>query len=191
MESFKLKLKKKLKIKANNFIMKKFLYVPLIIFFCVGQSCNNSIKPDELKLRPQVQKNLDAWHAVRMAFSTGEVAMLDSVLAEDYLDHTPRGDYHGIDSVKANVARMRATIKDLKMETIKELVDEEYGFFWMRFTGKRIDTSGTISGPFDFTAIEVVRFRNGKAVEHWEYTEIKEMLKMLQSRESGLADSAN
>ena len=134
---------------------------------------------------PRSQKNIEAWHAVSMAFSTGNTGALDSVIAEDYIDHTPRGDYIGRDSVKANVARTHAHVKDIKMVTIRELVDEEYGFFWMHFTGKRIGAGSVNAGLFDFTAIQVVRFNNGKAVEHWEYTEMKELMKMMQQRGSG------
>lgn len=170
--------------------MRNFVFATFLSISVVGFSCSDSSMASvEGKSNPRIQKNLEAWHAVSMAFATGNTAQLDSVLSDDYIDHTPRGDYIGRDSVKANVARTQANIKDIKMETIKELVDEEFGFFWMRFTGNRIDAKGEISGPFDLTAIQVVRFKDGKAVEHWEYSEVKELLKMMQQRGSGAAAS--
>lgn len=172
--------------------MSNFFFTTFICLSCFCLSCNNSsMAPVEVKGNPLVQKNIEAWHAVSMAFTTGNTEALDSVIADEYIDHTARGDYKGRDSVKANVTRTHANIKDIKMETIKELVDHEYGFFWMHFTGNRINAQGKITGPFDFTAIEVVRFHNGKAVEHWEYTEMKELLKMMQQRGPGTKDSSN
>ena len=170
----------------RNFVFAIFLSISGICLSC----SDSSVASVEGKENSRIQKNLEAWHAVSMAFATGNTGALDSVIADDYIDHTPRGDYIGRDSVKANVSRVHANIKDIKMETIKELVDHEYGFFWMRFTGNRIDANGMISGPFHLTAIEVVKFNDGKAVEHWEYTEMKELMKMMQQRGSGPADSA-
>lgn len=170
----------------RNFVFAIFLSISGICLSC----SDSSVASVEGKENSRIQKNLEAWHAVSMAFATGNTGALDSVIADDYIDHTPRGDYIGRDSVKANVSRVHANIKDIKMETIKELVDHEYGFFWMRFTGNRIDAKGMISGPFHLTAIEVVKFNDGKAVEHWEYTEMKELMKMMQQRGSGPADSA-
>ena len=170
----------------RNFVFAIFLSISGICLSC----SDSSVASVEEKENSRIQKNLEAWHAVSMAFATGNTGALDSVIADDYIDHTPRGDYIGRDSVKANVSRVHANIKEIKMETIKELVDHEYGFFWMRFTGNRIDAKGMISGPFHLTAIEVVKFNDGKAVEHWEYTEMKELMKMMQQRGSGPADSA-
>ena len=170
----------------RNFVFAIFLSISGICLSC----SDSSVASVEGKENSRIQKNLEAWHAVSMAFATGNTGALDSVIADDYIDHTPRGDYIGRDSVKANVSRVHANIKDIKMETIKELVDEEYGFFWMRFTGNRIEAKGMSSGPFHLTAIEVVKFHDGKAVEHWEYTEMKELMKMMQQRGSGPADSA-
>ncbi len=163
--------------------MRNFIFSTFISLSCVCLSCSeSSMASVEEKSNPQVQKNREAWHAVSMAFSTGNTGALDSVLADGYIDHTSRGDYIGRDSVKANVTRMHANIKDIKMQTIEELVDDEYGFFWMHFTGNRINAQGMISGPFNLTAIEVVKFNDGKAVEHWEYMEMKEVLKMMHRR---------
>lgn len=122
----------------------------------------------------QAEKNIQAWHIVSMAFSTGNVEALDGVIAEDYIDHTPMGDFKGRDSVKVRIARMRNNFTDIKMKVLKELADEEYGFFWMQFSGKRLDAATMQSTPFDIKALQIVRFNEGNAVEHWEYVERKQ-----------------
>ena len=42
-------------------------------------------------------------------------------------------------------------------------------FFWMQFNGNKVDATGAASVPFELTSIQVVKFNDGKAVEHWEY----------------------
>lgn len=64
------------------------------------------------------------------------------------------------------------------MELIKELADDEYVFSLMRFTGTS-DGAMMPAGPYDMQALQVVRFKDGKAVEHWEYMEPREMMKMM------------
>ena len=49
------------------------------------------------------QKNIAASDAVMNAFQTGDASGLDSVIADDFVDHTDRGDKKGRDSLKAMV----------------------------------------------------------------------------------------
>jgi predicted SnoaL-like aldol condensation-catalyzing enzyme len=64
-------------------------------------------------------------------------------------------------------------------EIIKELADDEYVFSWLRFTGTTSGIMGMPAGPYNMTSIEVVRFKDGKAVEHWGFMEPREMMKMM------------
>jgi predicted SnoaL-like aldol condensation-catalyzing enzyme len=38
---------------------------------------------------------------------------------------------------------------------------------------------GMPKGPFDMTAIELAKFKDGKAVEHWSFMQIQDMMKMM------------
>ncbi|MCW3106460.1 MAG: SnoaL-like polyketide cyclase [Segetibacter sp.] len=141
-------------------------------------SCNSDKKEDSAKDNSMSQKNLDASHVVNKAFETGDPSGIDSVVASDFVDHTERGEMNR-DSLKAMVKMVHATNKDMKMDIIKELADEEYVFSMMRFRGTS-DGSMMPAGPYDMHAIEVVKFKDGKAVEHWEYMEPGEMMKMME-----------
>jgi hypothetical protein len=35
------------------------------------------------------------------------------------------------------------------------------------------------AGPYDMNGIEVVRFKDGKAVEHWAFMDARDMMKMM------------
>ncbi len=161
--------------------MKKTFFAVFASLLCICISCNDRpTVPGEGNDKLQAQKNLNAWHTVAMAFATGNQQAIDTVIADDYLDHTSRGDYRGKDSVKANIARWHTNMKDKKMEIIKELADNDYGFFWMRWTGTRKGAGGMPAEPFDVTSLQVAKFKDGKAIEHWEFMETKEAMKVVK-----------
>ena len=143
-------------------------------------SCNNEKTSGETKEESSAaKKNLEASHVVTKAFDTGDPSMIDSVIASDFVDHTERGDMNR-DSLKAMIVAWKADSKDSKTEIIKELADDEYVFSWLRFTGTSSGTMGGMpAGPYNMTSIEVVRFKDGKAVEHWGFMEPREMMKMM------------
>lgn len=123
-------------------------------------------------------KNLEAARAIANAFGTGNTAAIDSFVADDFVDHTDRGDKKGKDSLKAMIQFIRSNFTDMKMETMSEVADKEYVFQWMRYTGNS-NGAGMPPGPYDMKAIEVTKFRDGKAVEHWAYMDMQEMMKWM------------
>ncbi|MFC0774852.1 ester cyclase [Terrimonas alba] len=162
--------------------MKKYLLAISSCLFLFCMSCNNKAGDDKMgagKMSDQAEKNIAASHVVSDAFQTGDISKIDSVVASDFVDHTERGDM-GRDSLKAMIKVMHATNKDMKMEIIKDLADDEYVFSWMRFTGTSDGSMGMPAGPYDMRSIEVVRFKDGKAVEHWGFMEPREMMKWMQ-----------
>ncbi len=156
--------------------MKKlFLFAALTTFIFI--SCNDETKVGS-EANTKAQKNLEASHIVNKAFETGDVSMIDSVVASDFVDHTDRGDM-GRDSLKAFITRMHQVNTDMKMEVVKELADDDYVFALQHYSGTSKGDIGMPAGPYDMKAIEVVRFKDGKAVEHWSYMEMREMMKMM------------
>ena len=152
------------------------LFAVGFLFCCI--SCNDEKTAGETKDNSMAEKNLAASRIVTKAFDSGDPSMIDSAVASDFVDHTDRGDM-GRDSLKAMIVAWKADSKDSKTEVIKELADDEYVFSWLRFTGTTSGTMGMPAGPYDMTSIEVVRFKDGKAVEHWGFMEPREMMKMM------------
>lgn len=74
---------------------------------------------------------------------------------------------------------MHKTGSDMKMEIIKQLADDDYVFSWQRYTGTSDGSMGMPKGPYNMTAIEVVKCKDGKAVEHWGFMEPRELMKMM------------
>jgi predicted SnoaL-like aldol condensation-catalyzing enzyme len=165
-------------LNQNTTNMKKLFISASAGLLCVFLSCNSKESAEKNTMSDQTQKNLDASHTVSKAFETGDVSAIDSVVASDFVDHTDRGEKNR-DSLKAMITMMHATNKDMKMEITKELADNDYVFSWMRFTGTSDGSMGMPKGPYDMQAIQVIKFKDGKAVEHWEFMQPAEMMKMM------------
>ena len=162
--------------------MKKILFATSAGLFCFCISCNNGTTAGsaETSTNSQTQKNLEANRTVIKAFETGDVSGLDSVISADYVDHTDQGDKKGVDSLKSMVNFVHTNFKDMKMETVKELADDDHVFSWMHYSGNSEGAMGMPKGPYDWNMIEATKFRDGKAVEHWTFLDMREMPKMMQ-----------
>ncbi len=160
--------------------MRKIFFVAIAGLFCICISCNSeTASTSDSKENSAEQKNLAASNVISKAFQTGDVSGIDSVVADDFIDHTDRGDMKGRDSLKAMVNFVHSNFKDMKTETVREMADGDYVFSWMRYTGTSDGTMGMPKGPYDMNSIEVARFKDGKAVEHWNFMEIRDAMKMM------------
>jgi predicted SnoaL-like aldol condensation-catalyzing enzyme len=157
--------------------MKKFLFILFAAAICFLTACNDKTSTVE-GTSDAARKNLDAFHTVDNAFQTGDLSRIDSVVASDFVDHTPDGD-KGRDSLKAMITMMKKA-GTMKSETKKEFADDDYVMAWLRWTGT---TDGSLpgmpAGPYEMNGVEVVRFKDGKAVEHWAFMDVREMMKMM------------
>ena len=125
---------------------------------------------------------LDAFNTVSDAFQTGDVSKVDGAVAEDFVDHSDRGDVKGRDSLKAMIVLMHSKMKDAKAETLNQAVSGDYVYAWRRYTGTSDGSMGMPAGPYDMSAIELVKFNSdNKAIEHWAFMEARELMKMMQA----------
>jgi len=158
--------------------MKKILFLLSAAVCCFLFACNEKSSGSGA-MSDAARKNLDAFHIVSDAFMSGDVSKIDSVVATDFVDHTESGDKNR-DSLKAMITMMHKSETGMKSEIKKELADDEYVMGWMRWTGTSDGSMpGMPAGPYDMSGMEVVRFKDGKAVEHWAFMEVREMMKMM------------
>ncbi len=142
---------------------------------CLLAACNN---PQTTAANQSMsQMNLDATHIVNKAFETGDISHIDDAVAADFVDHTDKGDM-GRDSLKGMITQMHKSGMTMKVETIKEIADSNYVFEMMHYSGNG-DGVMMPPGPYDMHAVEVIRFKDGKGVEHWSYMDMGEMMKMM------------
>lgn len=157
--------------------MKKIVFIFSVGAICFFSGCDEK-GANHGEMSDTAKKNLEAFHTVDKAFASGDISQIDSVVASDFVDHTPQGD-KGRDSLKAMITRMK-NAGTMKSEIKKEFADDEYVMGWLHWTGSlNAPMDGMPAGPFDMSGIEVVRFKDGKAVEHWAFMDAAEMMKMM------------
>ena len=158
--------------------MKQFLVTISAGLACFCISCNDKAGTTD----SATQKNLDAIHNINKAIQTGDVSKLGDYISTDAVDHGgPKGDIKGLDSIKAEIARMSTSSKDMKSETVKEVADNEYVFQWQHSTGTTTtaDMGMPAGTKYDMNSIEVTKHKDGKAIEHWTFLSPQEMMKMM------------
>ena len=159
--------------------MKKYVSVLTIALSCYFISCTNK---SEGGLSETAQKNLDAMRGVTKCFDTKDFSKLDNYIAQDAVDHAGEsGDIKGIANMKVQFEKWVADADNAKTETIKELADDEYAMAWQRYTGTyKTDGQGHKAGDkYDMKSIELAKFKDGKATEHWNFMEPGDVMKMM------------
>ena len=164
--------------------MKKFLIVAAAGLFTLLSSCNNNTTGNS-----QSEKNIAVVHAVNDAIESGDVSKLDQYIAADGIDHAgEHGDIKGLDSIKAYLKKFHDEYPDMKLEETQEAANGDYVFSLTRFTGTNVVPSmGAPAGThFDMSSVQVVKFKDGKAIEHWEYMTMADMMKMMPGSNMGM-----
>ena len=161
--------------------MKRILYAAYAGLFCFAVSCNNSarVASENTTGSDEASKNLAACRMVSDAFGSGDVSKVDSAVASDFVDHTYRGEVRGVDSLKSMIKHVHETNSDMKMDIVHELADKDYVMQWMHFSGNNKSDPGMPLGPYDMHGLQILRMKDGKIAEHWEYMDAVEMMKMM------------
>ena len=161
--------------------MKNYLSMLVVACSCYLISCNNK---SENGYSAAAQKNLDAMRAITKSFETKDFSKLGDYIASDAVDHSgPNGDIKGLDNIKSELEKSMADMNNAKTEIIKELADDDYVMSWARFTSEyKTDGTGHKAGDkIDMKSLEVAKFKDGKAVEHWTLMEPADVAKMMSS----------
>lgn len=153
--------------------------------------CSNKSSETSSANTAAAQQNLDAVHNIRKAFETGDTSRIRKSVDEGYTDHKDGQGVIGIDSLQSFVLASHEHIKNLRVEPIKELADDEYVMSWVRFSGTGDGQGGTMLGDFDVQGVQITKFKNGKATEHWEAMDMRDVSKMIEKLDTGRKDSAS
>jgi predicted ester cyclase len=174
--------------------MKKLFLLSSCVILCFLMSCKDSSTTNNNNSMQETNKANS--EKVHKAIETGDVSGLDSIIDKDFVDHSgPNGDVKGLDSLKAFFVMIHSHIPDVKITAISNATDGDYNFDYNRMTGTT--NSGFMGMPanykFDMTGVDVVKIKNGKAVEHWSYADPNEMMKMMNDmkKDSSMPQSGN
>lgn len=168
--------------------MKKFFLVLSAGAICLFTSCSS--KKNEGGMSEAAKKNLEANDAILKMFETGDISKIGDYMATDAVDHAgPKGDIVGLDSIKAYFAQMSQMMTNMKNDVVKTLADDEYVMCWVKGSGTaKVDIPdwGMKAGQSHTgNSVEVSKFKDGKAVEHWTFANATEMMEMMEMMKGG------
>ncbi len=162
-------------------IMRSIILLTAIAACGVCISCNSKSGG----MSDAAKKNLAANDSITKAYETGQFDKLKDYIAADAVDHGgEKGDVVGLDSIISEMKRYRDMMPDMKGTVIRNLADDEYVFSWSK-------VSGTMNGKaMNMTSLDVSKFKDGKAVEHWVYMDPKDMMMMMPGMAEGQMPTA-
>lgn len=167
--------------------MKKFFYLTAGSIIVLVMSCTDSNKPaTETAASPeqsQAEKNKEVNKAIIRAIEKGDSAAIDTLIASDAVDHAgPNMTEVKGDSLKKMLSSFNKSVDGLKFDMVQDAAEGDYVFALSKMSGTTTANPGMGMPPntkMDMTGVDVVKFRDGKAVEHWSYMDPKDMMKMM------------
>lgn len=129
-----------------------------------------------------IRKNMREFYEEVM--NKGNIDVVDRLLDPNFKENeiTP-----GFEPTRAGmkewVKAYRAAFPDLRVEIKDILVDENKGIARARFTGTHRDNFMGISPTLkkiEIDIIDIVKFKDSKAVEHWGLTDTAKMMQQLE-----------
>ena len=106
---------------------------------------------------------------IEEGFNAGNLSVCDELVAADSVEHQ-RGSKSGAEGTKETIRTLRSWFSDFQLAIVDLVAHDDTVWFRNRATGVN---TGEVMGrpatgrPFDITVIDIVRFADGKIVEHW------------------------
>jgi predicted ester cyclase len=153
--------------------MKKLLFTALAFISIFLFACNNdgdSGNDDNISTARDIMKGIE----------TGDTTKFASI-ADDAVDHAgPYGEVRSGDSIKGYLTEMHNHIRDLKIEILGEAASGDYVYTWSKMTGTALDSAMGFqpNQPFSISGVDIIKFRDGKVVEHWGTIDQKDLMLM-------------
>ena len=141
-------------------------------------SCSNQSQKTEAKNKQIVETYFNE------VWNKGEVDLLDDLLTENYINHTPStpNPPKGASGLKPIIRAIRKGFPDLHYEIKDIIVTKEKVIL-------RVIMTGTQTGPLlgipptgkkvEVNQINIEKIENGKIAEHWRVTDELTMMKQL------------
>ena len=163
--------------------MKAIIFFAALIMLSLIYSCNSpatatssgSATTDSMKLLDE---------QVYKGFVSGDFSAFEKMTSPDIVDHgIGDKDVVGKDSVEKYLKEMNTQIKDLKFDVLSESADSNYSMTLVRMTGVSNDakTGMPVGTQMDMTSVDVLKWKDGKVTEHWNYMDPRDMMKMMAS----------
>src|SRR6188768_4463341 len=140
--------------KPKSIYMKKLFFILAVVIMNSLIACNSEAGGTSTTAK----KNTEVNDAIMKAYQAGDFSKMGDYIAADAVDHSgEKGDVSGLDNIVVAMKGYREQMGEMKSETIRELADDDYVMTWSKVTGRNM------------TTVDISKFKDGKAVEHWVY----------------------
>lgn len=140
-----------------------------------------------------MSSHTDRIRAFYDAVNRGDLDALDELAAPSYTDHQlPPELPQTLDGAKEVFEAMREGFPDLNFSVEHIVEDGDMAAAWMRVTGTHLQEFMGLAPSYnqiDIEGADFVRFRQGKAVEHWGVLDRLTMLYQLEAIPDGTGSS--
>lgn len=122
---------------------------------------------------------------VAAMFESGSTEGIEGCVAENFIEHQPAPGITttGIQGLKDVVAMHHGAFPDTKMTIVSSAMEGDMMYVHFNMKGTNTGAMGpdmpATGKAIDVNGMDVLRFENGKAVEHWGYWEEVKMMTQL------------
>jgi steroid delta-isomerase-like uncharacterized protein len=117
-------------------------------------------------------------------FSSGDPSGIEELVAPNAVDHQglPGVDTNGPEGFRRMLEVYRTAFQDARADVVAVVAEGDLAVVHFHMTGTN---SGAFMGmpatgkPIDVQGVDIMRFENGQAVEHWGYYEEAKMMQQL------------
>ncbi|MEO8147366.1 MAG: ester cyclase [Bacteroidia bacterium] len=164
--------------------MKKNLYaIALSATIILLASCtgNKEQAPAAADNTPKYRAGVEV---VFNAFATGNTDGIDSLIDANYVEHSPPPgiEVKGAEGFKKLIKMNHDGFPDNKLTIIDYIESGDMAVVHYNWTGTN---TGNMEGmpatnkPFDINGMDLLKFANGKCIEHWGYFEVDKFMQQL------------
>jgi steroid delta-isomerase-like uncharacterized protein len=127
--------------------------------------------------------NIEVVHVVTSEiWSKGNVDLIGSVYADNFVGHFPAGTVHGPEGLLARVVAHRTAFPDWTEEVEDTIADRDRVV--MRFTSRGTNLGEFLGNPptrnhVEISEVAIFRLSDGKIVEQWVYPDMRSMQRQL------------
>jgi len=129
------------------------------------------------------EANKARFRAAYDIFSNGNLDALDTLVDANFTEHTPwPGQEPGLAGLKKGFTEFRAAFPDMKMTLNHVWADGDVVIGHFTQTGTMTGTLGGMPASnkaMNISGVDIVRIKDGKAVEHWGYSEENKMAQQM------------
>ena len=158
-----------------------YKYLFSLLFFLSISALVYSQSVDQVSMDAKYKS---MYNDVLNALTSGKTDVLDKYIATDFVEHDPSptmSDKTGLARIKEDFAAYHKIFPDMKAKVHSIAVDGDYLFAYLTFTGTTSEPyMGMPAGhKMTINSVDVIRFKDDKAVEHWGFTSNEDIMNMM------------